>query len=146
MNTTHAGYASFGRRFAALLLDAIFLTLVTLLLLLAVYGTDYFTSPDIAGGPGAFLINWVLPAAITIGCWLTLAATPGKLAVGIKVVNAETGERLTFAQAALRYIGYIVSFVPLLAGYFWMLGNPRKQTWHDLLAKSVVIHRTTPAS
>jgi uncharacterized RDD family membrane protein YckC len=62
------------------------------------------------------------------------------------VVNAETGERLTFAQAALRYVGYIVSFVPLLVGYFWMLGNPRKQTWHDLLAKSVVIRRTAPLS
>ena len=143
MNTTNPGYASFGRRLAAVLLDAIFLTLVTLPLLLAVYGTDYFTAADGASGPGAFLINWVLPAAITIAFWLTLAATPGKLIVGIRVVNAETGERLTFARAALRYVGYIVSFIPLLAGYLWMLGSPRKQTWHDMLAKSVVIRRAS---
>ena len=146
MNTNNAGYASFSRRFAAVVLDAIFLTIVTLPLLLAVYGTDYFISPERVSGVGAFLINWVLPAAITIACWLTLAATPGKLLVGIKVVNAETGERLTFAQAALRYVGYIVSLIPLLAGYFWMLGNSRKQTWHDLLAKSVVIRRATAVS
>ena len=146
MNTINAGYASFGRRLTAVLVDAIFVTVVTLPLLLVLYGTDYFTSSDSAGGLGAFVINWLLPAAITIACWLTLAATPGKLLVGIKVVNAQTGERLTFAQAALRYVGYFVSLVPLLAGYFWMLGNPRKQTWHDMLAQSVVIRRANPIS
>ena len=146
MNTHPQGYASFGRRFAALVIDVIVLTLITVPLTLAVYGAEYFTSPDAEGGLGSFLINWVLPAALTIGFWLTLAATPGKLLVGIKVVQAESGEPLTFAQEVLRYVGYAVSALPLLAGYFWMLGNARKQTWHDRLAKSVVVRSGRIAS
>ena len=146
MNQSNAGYASFGRRLVALLLDVIFLNLLTLPLLLGLYGSDYFTSAESVSGVGSFVISWLLPAVVTIGFWLTIAATPGKLLVGIRVVNAETGERLTFAQAVLRYVGYIVSLVPLLAGYFWMLGNPRRQTWHDLLAKSVVIRSAAPVS
>jgi uncharacterized RDD family membrane protein YckC len=145
-NSTTLGYASFGRRFLACLVDVIFLNLITIPLLLAFYGTDVLTSPDGGGGLGSFFISWLLPAAITIGFWLTLAATPGKLLAGIRVVHAETGERLTFAQAVIRYLGYIVSAVPLLIGYFWMLKNPRKQTWHDLLAKSVVIRHGTPTA
>jgi uncharacterized RDD family membrane protein YckC len=143
-NTNSLGYASFGRRFLACLVDVIFLNLITIPLLLAFYGAEALTSRDDGGGFGSFFITWLLPAAIIIGFWLTLAATPGKLVTGIRVVHAETGERLTFAQAVIRYLGYIVSFVPLLIGYFWMLRNPRKQTWHDLLAKSVVIRHGTP--
>ena len=145
-NTNTLGYASFGRRLLAILVDGIFLNLITIPLVIAFYGVESLTSTESSGGLGQFFITWLLPAAITIGFWLTLAATPGKLLAGIRVVHAETGERLTFSQAVIRYLGYIVSFVPLLVGYFWMLKHPRKQTWHDLLAKSVVIRRGTPAS
>jgi uncharacterized RDD family membrane protein YckC len=143
-NSNALGYASFGRRFMACLVDVIFLNLITIPLLLAFYGAEALTSPDGGGGFGSFFITWLLPAIVTIVFWLMLAATPGKLLAGIKVVHAVTGERLTFAQAVIRYLGYIVSLVPLGLGYFWMLKNPRKQTWHDLLAKSVVIRRGPP--
>jgi uncharacterized RDD family membrane protein YckC len=145
-NSNSPGYASFGRRFLAILVDGIFLNLITIPLLIALYGVESLTSTESSGGLGQFLITWLLPAAITIGFWLTLAATPGKLLTGIRVVHSETGERLTFAQGVIRYLGYLISFAPLLLGYFWMLWNPRKQTWHDLMAKSVVIRRDTPAS
>jgi uncharacterized RDD family membrane protein YckC len=141
MKTSHLEYASFGRRLGALLLDVIILNLITTPLAYAVFGAEYFTSPDEVRGPAAFIVTWVLPTAITIGCWMTLAATPGKLLLGLRVVNAETGERLTFVQCVLRYLGYIVSALPLLAGYLWMLRSTRRQTWHDLLAKSVVVRR-----
>lgn len=145
-NTNTLGYASFGRRLLACLVDVVFLNLITIPLLLGFYGAEALTSPDGGGGFGSFFITWLLPALITITFWLTLAATPGKLLAGIRLVHAETGERLNFAQAVIRYLGYIVSLVPLGLGYFWMLKNPRKQTWHDLLAKSVVIRRGPPAS
>lgn len=141
MNTNHIGYASFGRRLAALLLDVVILNLVTAPLAFAIYGADYFTGSESTGGLGTFVLTWLLPAAITIGCWLALAATPGKLLLGLRVVNAETGARLNFVQCVARYVGYIVSAIPLLVGYFWMLRSARRQTWHDLLAHSVVIRR-----
>ena len=35
--------------------------------------------------------------------------------------------------------GRILSTIPLLLGYFWMLWDSEKQTWHDKLAGSVVV-------
>jgi uncharacterized RDD family membrane protein YckC len=146
MNTNNVGYASFGARLAALIVDVIFLNLITVPLHLAIHGTEYLTGGAQTGGFATFFINWVLPAIITIGFWLTLAATPGKLLLSIRVVDAQSGERLTFVQGVARYIGYIVSLLPVLIGYFWMLRSPRRQTWHDLLAKTVVIRRDAPLS
>jgi uncharacterized RDD family membrane protein YckC len=65
MNTINAGYASFGRRLVALIVDVIILKLITLPLMLALYGTEYLTSGGTGNPLGVFLINWVLPAAIT---------------------------------------------------------------------------------
>ena len=141
MSSSTSAYASFGQRLFAVIADAVFLTAITLPLTLAVYGTDYFTDNEHAGSFGSFAINWLLPALLTIGFWVALGATPGKLVAGIRVVDANTGDPLNVFQAVIRYVAYFLSALPLLLGYFWMLRTPRKQTWHDLLAKSVVVRR-----
>ena len=146
MNTSNIGYASFGQRLGALLLDVIILNLVMVPLALALHGAEYFTTDEYVDGPANFILTWLLPAVITIGCWLTLAATPGKLLLGLRVVHAETGDRLTFVQCVKRYLGYILSAIPLLGGYLWMLRSERRQTLHDLFARSVVIRRDVAAA
>jgi len=35
-----------------------------------------------------------------------------------------------------------LSALPLLLGYFWMLWEPRKRTWHDIVADSLVVRTT----
>lgn len=35
----------------------------------------------------------------------------------------------------------MILFVPLLLDYFNALWSPKKQTWHDKIAKSVVVNR-----
>jgi uncharacterized RDD family membrane protein YckC len=47
--------------------------------------------------------------------------------------------RFGYGRALLRYIGRIVSTIPCLLGYFWMLWDGEKQTWHDKFAGSVVV-------
>jgi uncharacterized RDD family membrane protein YckC len=35
-----------------------------------------------------------------------------------------------------------LSALPCFLGFFWMLWEPRKQTWHDMVANSLVVSAT----
>lgn len=65
--------------------------------------------------------------------------TIGKRALGIRVLDLRTGGSIGFSRAVLRYFAHILSGIPLFLGYFWMLWDPEKQTWHDKIAGSVVV-------
>jgi uncharacterized RDD family membrane protein YckC len=74
-------------------------------------------------------------------------ATPGKMAIGARVVDATTGGAPSTRQLVIRYLGYYVSTIPLLLGLIWVAFDPRKQGWHDKLAGTVVVRpkpRVTP--
>jgi uncharacterized RDD family membrane protein YckC len=64
--------------------------------------------------------------------------TIGKLFMGIKVVSA--GNKLISpAVAFLRWAGYLVSAIPLGAGFLWAAVDKDHCAWHDRLAKTRVI-------
>jgi uncharacterized RDD family membrane protein YckC len=69
--------------------------------------------------------------------WHTRGATPGKQALGLRVVN-DRGENPGLGNAIGRYLGYIVSAIPFYLGFFWILGE-QKRGWHDLMAGTYVI-------
>ena len=88
---------------------------------------------------GYYLVNYILPGAVIIAFWLTRQATPGKMAIGAKVVDARTGGKLTPGQSIGRYLGYFVSTIPFCLGLIWVGFDSRKQGWHDKLAGTVVV-------
>jgi uncharacterized RDD family membrane protein YckC len=65
--------------------------------------------------------------------------TVGKLAMGIRVIRYDTGAALGWGTALLRNLCRILSGIPCFLGYFWMLWDPEKQTWHDKLSNTVVV-------
>jgi uncharacterized RDD family membrane protein YckC len=66
--------------------------------------------------------------------------TLGKMACGIRVVDATTGQPgIGVGRAIGRYFARWLSAIALLLGYFWMLWDDRKQTWHDKLVSSLVV-------
>lgn len=67
-----------------------------------------------------------------------LRATPGKLLLGLTVVN-EAGHRINFRQACLRHIAKCLSTLTLLWGFFISISNGKKQTLHDMLSKCFVV-------
>ena len=81
----------------------------------------------------------VIPAVFTFGFWMTMQATPGKIVVGVRILDAGTGEAPTVLQWTIRYLGYIVSTIPLGLGLIWAGFDDRKQAWHDKLAGTVVV-------
>jgi uncharacterized RDD family membrane protein YckC len=42
-------------------------------------------------------------------------------------------------RSLVRFIAYVPSGVLLFVGFFWVLWDPQRQGWHDMLADTVVI-------
>lgn len=134
-------YAGFWPRVGATLIDTIIMLIVTVPMLIAVYGPEYWQIDAFIAGPADFLISYVLPAVVVILLWIKLSATPGKMAIGATIVDARTGGKPTSSQFIIRYLGYFISTLPLLLGYLWVAFDSRKQGWHDKMAGTVVIKR-----
>ena len=71
--------------------------------------------------------------------WAKKQATPGKMAVSAKIVDAKTGGKPSTKQCVGRYFAYILSFIPFGLGFLWVAFDPKKQSWHDKLAGTVVV-------
>lgn len=136
-------YAGFWVRIGAAIIDSILMMLITVPLIVSIYGWSYFgeENTSIIAGPADFLITWVLPAIAVIAFWITKQATPGKMAVSAKIVDATTGRPASTAQLVGRYFAYFVSMIPLFLGVIWVAFDKRKQGWHDKLAGTVVIKK-----
>lgn len=142
-DATTPRYVGFWARTLAAIVDTVLTFAIVFPLLLAIYGHPYLEDETRRGFSGAadVLITWILPALASIGFWLWRQATPGKMAIAAKVVDARTGGPMSGAQAAGRYLAYFVSIAPLGLGLLWVALDPRKQGWHDKLAGTVVVRR-----
>jgi uncharacterized RDD family membrane protein YckC len=140
MNSTeNLEYVGFWPRVGASIIDGILIEIITLPIFLAFYGSSALASDKVAEGPVDFLLTYVFPVVATILFWYWKQATPGKMALSAKIVDARTGGEPTIGQYVIRYIGYFVSVVPLFLGILWVAYDPKKQGWHDKMAGTVVV-------
>ena len=139
MDTSEVRYAGFWMRFLASLVDGIILMAITMPLIYFFYGDELLYSDALIKGPADFIISYVFPLVATVLFWKYKSATPGKMVLRIKIVDAKTGGSLSTGQSIGRYFAYIVSTIPLLLGYFWIIWDGKKQGWHDKLAGTVVV-------
>lgn len=137
-------YAGFWRRGAAWFLDLLLVTPITLTLLQLVYGRDYWRwlnsgEAELIYGFWDPVINYGLPMVLVIVFWSRMGATPGKWVMGCRVLNARTGRFPSLGRALLRFVGYLVSYLPLGLGFLWAAWDKRKQGFHDKIARTVVV-------
>jgi uncharacterized RDD family membrane protein YckC len=132
-------YVGFWARVAASIVDSIMVLMISLPVLSLVYGTAYWTSSTFLRGPVDVIMTWVFPAIAVVVFWISRQATPGKMLISAKVVDARTGGKPSTGQFLGRYLGYFVSTIPLFLGLIWVGIDARKQGWHDKLAGTVVI-------
>ena len=66
--------------------------------------------------------------------------TPGKWLMGLQVVSSN-GADVRLGRSVLRFLGYIVSLVPLGAGFLWVLGDDVGGGRHDHIARTQVIYQ-----
>jgi uncharacterized RDD family membrane protein YckC len=135
-------YAGFWIRVAAAIIDSLLIGFITAPILIWYYGFDSYLEPEAATtfirGPFDFVVSYVLPAIAVVIFWIARSATPGKMLLSLKIVDAKTFGPITPGQAIGRYLGYYVSMFGLFLGIFWVGWDPRKQGWHDKLAGTVV--------
>ena len=91
-------------------------------------------------GPGDFLVQVVLPIGALLACWTYLGATPGKIAIGARILDARKGSQPSNVQLLVRFAGYFVSMFALGLGFMWIGIDRRKQGWHDKIAGTVVAY------
>jgi uncharacterized RDD family membrane protein YckC len=140
-NPDELEYVGFWARVGAALIDTLLIMVICFPLATWIYGAEYWTSDELIHGPADFLINWVLPAAAIVLFWIARQATPGKMAISARIVDARTGDAPSTGQLIVRYLGYYVAMLPFMAGILWVAFDPRKQGWHDKLARTVVVRK-----
>ena len=96
-------FAGFWIRTAASLIDTIWLLLLVGTLGWVIYGAVYFSSTEFIMGYGDFLISYVLPFVITMLFWVYKSATPGKMILGLKIVDSETLGPVSNGRLVLRH-------------------------------------------
>ena len=135
-------YAGFWRRTLAVLLDTLIIFVLGIIegaILPANDGFSYagryisfsFSNNLVCGGLSS------LP--YTILFWALYGATPGKMILGLRIVQARTLGRVGLLGSVLRYLAYSVSGIVLMLGFIWAAFDRRKQGWHDKIAGTVVI-------
>lgn len=137
-------YAGFWRRVGASFIDGILLVILFIIigpLLILIYGPNYFAIKDekFFAGFADFILTWLFPVIVIILFWVKKQATPGKMALSVKIVDSKTGGIPSVWQFIGRYFAYFLSTLPLCLGFLWVAFDSKKQGWHDKLAGTLVV-------
>jgi len=130
-------YMGFWVRFGAAIIDGVIISLI--FSLLSRFAFDFFRRLFFTSELLVLLLVISLP---WLYHWLFIGLkgqTLGKMAAGIKVVNA-TGSIPGLGSAALREVlGKSISFMALCLGFLWIIWDGWKQGWHDKIANTCVV-------
>ncbi|MBO1752671.1 RDD family protein [Actinotalea sp. BY-33] len=140
------GYASWSRRVVAHLLDGAILGSIGVL---AAGGLDGAESRVIALTPGLGPSPWLDAPVLWVAALLLLTmqayvgSTPGKLVVGICVVDLDEERPIGLLRTLGRWVTHVLDSI-LLVGYVRPLWHPQNQTYADTLLRTVVLQTSTP--
>lgn len=98
--------------------------------------------------PYALLGHYEAPPAIGIitlsAYWVALpvllGGTLGKLVLKLRIIDAETGENISWIKSIGRYACWLLVGIPFCLGYIWIGIDEEKRGWHDMLVKTKVVH------
>lgn len=156
------GYASWGARLCASLIDGLIVGLAPgILYAIAAIITassvsdynscafdDYQCRADAASaGPPVFAILLVILAILVgIGAGIFLLVkegstgqTIGKKAMSIRLVREDTGQPLGFGMAFVRRLAHFLDTIACYIGWLWPLWDEKSQTFADKAVGSVVV-------
>lgn len=140
-------YAGFWIRFAAKIIDSLILWVVNFIVGLVGMGLMALMTTSEAAPIAAVIVNLVvffLQMAINIGyiTWFLgkYAATPGKMAIGLKVVTPEN-TKISYWRAFGRYFAEILSSLILCIGYIMAGFDDEKRALHDRICSTRVIRK-----
>ena len=127
--------AGFWLRFLANLCDGIMVAIISLPFAIVTASTT---------GAVASVVQWIqfVVSFFVLAYWVgTQGGSPLRRKLGVFILDQEDGSFIGQRRAAQRIMMSWISGIALLIGYLSMLWNPQSQTWHDRVAKSVVVKR-----
>ncbi|CAJ2375961.1 MAG: RDD family protein [Gammaproteobacteria bacterium] len=130
-------YAGFWIRVAANLIDQVVLGVLVFLCFVVLAFIAYGLPEPLT--IVALVSAVILPHLSVILFWVYRQATPGKMVMNLKIVDARNGGKPSVGQCVGRYFSYILSVLCYGLGILWIVFNKRKQGWHDKLAGTLVI-------
>ena len=136
-------YAGFWKRVAATIIDGFILSLVVGLCgeLFGMILSDLAGGGELATAITTSLCTIALNALYFAWFHSTFNyATPGKMAIGIKVVRSH-GEPISFLRALARFFATILSTLTFCIGYLMAAFTARKQSLHDVICDTVVVDK-----
>jgi uncharacterized RDD family membrane protein YckC len=140
------GYGGFWRRFVAVVIDGLIIGMVGVLISVvaaAVFAMTGGFDPENPTIPVMFqvvlqLVQIALALVYEVYFIRRYDATPGKMALGVKVLRAD-GSKLSAARIVGRYFAKIVSSLILLIGYIIAAFDDQKRALHDYMCDTRVI-------
>lgn len=132
-------YVGFWLRVLASIIDTVMILLVILPTLTFFYGANILTNTSANSGILGIFMNYIFPPLVIIVFWIYKSATPGKMIINAKIVDAKTLEKPSNGKLVVRYFCYYISILPLLLGFLWVAWDSRKQGFHDKIAGTLVI-------
>jgi uncharacterized RDD family membrane protein YckC len=134
-------YAGFWIRFVAALIDGVVLQLVQWVVMM-VFGLETVAITLRPGfntyfGTGP-RIGFMLGLAYYATFWTLYGATPGKMALGLKIIRPDGGP-ISAGRAIGRYFAEILSALTLMIGYMMAGWDSEKRALHDRIADTRVI-------
>jgi len=130
-------YGGFWIRLVAKIIDGIVLAIFSGILGFGVGAVLSGAGAELAAVAG-FLVQIAVGLAYTIFFIGKYAATPGKMALKLKVVTPDGGQ-VSYARAAGRALAEYVSAIILLIGYLIAAFDKEKRTLHDRIAGTRVV-------
>ena len=137
--------ASWGRRLAALIVDIVVLgTVIGVALYAAGMGAEELRDRIQDGETMLVVLLFLVPEAIYYTALIgSRSQTFGKMALRIKVVDAESSSPIGYPRAFRRWLSTFalraLFTVPTIVDHLWPLRDPRNQALHDKFARSVVV-------
>ena len=150
-------FGGFWIRFLAVIIDAIIIAVASTIIRLpltlmgiGVVGTGFGRNPDpsqvLAAMPAlmsliglSFLINMGLTLAYDVYFLTTRGATPGKMALGLKVTQADGGP-ISAGLAIGRYFAKFLSSITLCIGFIIAAFDREKRSLHDHICGTRVVY------
>ncbi|MFO0908685.1 MAG: RDD family protein [Isosphaeraceae bacterium] len=144
----YSGYAPFGRRLGAFMLDNLIFAILSWLAMAVLFVGITMVLGDLDDLEGAGGVVLIL---LTYGGQLigyvayysgmessSLQATPGKLAMGLRVTDLY-GRRIGFGQALGRLAAKIPSALVFYIGFLMAAFTEKHQALHDMMARTLVV-------
>jgi uncharacterized RDD family membrane protein YckC len=141
-------YAGFWIRFLAILIDGLILGAVSIMTRLffvapvvvrPLYGSSPFSGLFAAMFGVSSVINLFIGIAYQVYFLTRHGATPGKLALGLRVITADGGP-ISVGRAIGRYFGYWLDTFTLAIGYIIAAFDSEKRALHDYICSTRVIY------